>query len=87
MSTPNHMTDVLAIIREHGGFAIPMGGGFWTTADGERLAFPNMTRTIYALERRGLLVRRMYRKEPWRDTYACAADAVRHDSFMAKVRT
>lgn len=64
------MNAVLQSIRARGGYAVPQGGGYWADASGQCFDFPNMTQTVYALARRGLLVRRMHRKESWRDTYA-----------------
>jgi hypothetical protein len=78
------MRRAIEAIRAQGGFAIPEGGGWWQGGDGKRLRHQNVTlggdytepvvtRTIYALERRGLLQRRRFRKEAWKDTYAAVS--------------
>ena len=61
------MQKALKVIAEgEGQVAVPKGGGYWTSADGELLEFAVDdwrktdavgTSTIYALEERGLLLR------------------------------
>ena len=75
-----HMERAIEVIRAGGGLAIPEGGGWWKGSDGKRLRHQNVvlggdysepvvTKTIYALTRRGLLKRTGKHKQSWRDTY------------------
>jgi hypothetical protein len=80
LSTAQQRT--LDAIRAHGGMATPEGGGWWKGLDNERLYIEASsngvlqgekvavgTTTIYSLERRGLLQRRMFSKHAWKDSY------------------
>ncbi len=71
------MLDALVRIRVKGGKAIAEGGGTWMSADGQRLKVEPrngsivdrvVTRTIYALEDRGMLARTNEDDRFWRDT-------------------
>lgn len=67
----------VAAIKEHGGRAIPAGGGYWNGADGTRLTVEPVgnsasgivsTQTIRALERLGVLIRDNVDQREWRDS-------------------
>jgi hypothetical protein len=72
MNISQHMQAVLDAARRRGGTMRPVGGGYWVDADGVRLDFPNMTQTVYALERRLLVKRLAVQRERHRDTRVVA---------------
>ena len=59
------MLDSLRLIADNGGEIHAQGGGFWGYADGTRTTIN--THTVYALERRGLLMRMHMDSRYYRD--------------------